>query len=355
MGFDFHLHAEGARLIEINTNAGGVLLNLALAQAQWRCCNQFPVPPDADQKTPAQAERELVAMFREEWQLTRGDLPLRRIAIVDSAPQSQYLHIEFLLFQQLFRRHGIEAVIADPQQLVLRNGVLQCDGEAIDLVYNRLTDFYLDDPAHASLREAYVADAAVITPHPQAHALYANKHNLALLSDATLLRSWQVPEARIALLQAGIPPMRAVTMADADALWAERRRWFFKPASGYGSRGCYRGDKLTRKTFEQIIAGDYVAQELVPPSERRLQQGGDSGLKVDLRHYVYAGATQWVAARLYQGQTTNFRTPGGGFAPVYPVASAGGMAASCGIADRSKAATAASSNGAIRGCAGGSG
>ncbi len=26
---------------------------------------------------------------------------------------------------------------------------------------------------------------------------------------------------------------------------------------------------------------------------------------------------QWVAARLYQGQTTNFRTPGGGFAPVY--------------------------------------
>jgi len=26
---------------------------------------------------------------------------------------------------------------------------------------------------------------------------------------------------------------------------------------------------------------------------------------------------QWVAARLYRGQTTNFRTPGGGFAPVY--------------------------------------
>jgi hypothetical protein len=24
-----------------------------------------------------------------------------------------------------------------------------------------------------------------------------------------------------------------------------------------------------------------------------------------------------VAARLYQGQTTNFRTPGGGFAPVF--------------------------------------
>ena len=40
-------------------------------------------------------------------------------------------------------------------------------------------------------------------------------------------------------------------------------------------------------------------------------------LKFDLRDYVYDGQVQWVAARLYQGQTTNFLTPGGGFAPVY--------------------------------------
>ena len=39
--------------------------------------------------------------------------------------------------------------------------------------------------------------------------------------------------------------------------------------------------------------------------------------EVDLRDYVYDGQVQWIAARLYQGQTTNFRTPGGGFAPVF--------------------------------------
>ena len=38
---------------------------------------------------------------------------------------------------------------------------------------------------------------------------------------------------------------------------------------------------------------------------------------VDLRCYTYAGKIQMMAARLYQGQTTNFRTPGGGFAPVF--------------------------------------
>jgi hypothetical protein len=30
---------------------------------------------------------------------------------------------------------------------------------------------------------------------------------------------------------------------------------------------------------------------------------------------------QLIAARLWQGQTTNFRTPGGGFAPVLTVPS----------------------------------
>jgi hypothetical protein len=43
---------------------------------------------------------------------------------------------------------------------------------------------------------------------------------------------------------------------------------------------------------------------------------GDS-LKVDLRNYAYQGRVLLRAARLYQGQTTNFRTPGGGFAPVF--------------------------------------
>jgi len=42
-------------------------------------------------------------------------------------------------------------------------------------------------------------------------------------------------------------------------------------------------------------------------------------LKMDLRNYVYRGDVQLVTARLYRGQTTNFRTPGGGFAPVLAV------------------------------------
>ena len=101
-------------------------------------------------------------------------------------------------------------------------------------------------------------------------------------------------------------------------MWAARRQYFFKPVDGYGSKAAYRGDKLTRGTWAQILARPYVAQRLVPPSERTIVvDGREQPLKLDLRTYVYDGAVQLVAARLYQGQTTNFRTAGGGFAPVF--------------------------------------
>jgi hypothetical protein len=41
--------------------------------------------------------------------------------------------------------------------------------------------------------------------------------------------------------------------------------------------------------------------------------------KLDVRLYTYDGRVLLAAARLYQGQTTNFQTPGGGFAPVFVI------------------------------------
>jgi hypothetical protein len=70
--------------------------------------------------------------------------------------------------------------------------------------------------------------------------------------------------------------------------------------------------------FGEIVQGDYVAQKLAPPGERAVCLAGAEpvSLKYDVRCYVYAGKIQLVVARLYQGQTTNLRTLGGGFALV---------------------------------------
>jgi hypothetical protein len=69
--------------------------------------------------------------------------------------------------------------------------------------------------------------------------------------------------------------------------------------------------------FEHIVGGRYVAQAVAPTSSRRVIVAGEpSDLRVDVRSYRHQGETWLRAARLYRGQTTNFRTPGGGFAPV---------------------------------------
>jgi hypothetical protein len=316
LGFDFHVTPQGPRLIEINTNPGGAFLNAALARAQRACCapvlTMLGNPGGADD-----VQEALFKAFLSEWRRQRGGTQLRRVAIVDESPSSQYLYPEFLLAAELFRRRGIEATICDPRELSFGGDGLQQGGKAVDLVYNRLTDFSLEQPAHALLREAYLAEAVVVTPHPRAHALYADKRNLVLLCDAGLLREWGVEPAAVEVLQQAIPPTRIVERAAADELWASRRGLFFKPVTGFGSRAAYRGDKLTRRVWEEVLQGDYVAQQLVPPSARGVQVDGRiQRLKLDLRCYVYDGQLLSVAARLYQGQTTNFRTPGGGFATV---------------------------------------
>ena len=251
-GYDFHLDRDHLGLIEINTNAGGAMLNAVLAKAQRACCSamELLVPTLV---TVAEFEQRIIEMFRHEWRLAGRTGPLTHIAIVDESPKGQYLYPEFLLFQQLFERH------------------------------------------------------------------------LALFSDAVRLQALGVPASAQQVLLAHVPHTEVVNADDADRLWAARRGLFFKPATGFGSRAAYRGDKLTRRVWGDILAGAYVAQAIVAPGERLLDDDVDAKpMKFDLRAYAYDGEVQWVAARLYQGQTTNFRTPGGGFAPVYSTGDAAG-------------------------------
>ena len=318
MGYDFHLGIDGPKLIEVNTNAGGAFLNAFLARAQTACCPQ--VQSEISVAKARGFEVAVLQMFEAEWQRQRGHGKPSRIAIIDDAPSDQYLYPEFALAQRLFQRHGIDAVIADPKDLKYTGDHLLSGVQPIDLVYNRLVDFSLGRPEHEALRSAYLAGAIVLTPNPRAHALLADKRNLTLLGNADRLRGWGLNEKTIAVLASGIPHTVLVTLEALDELWKERRRLFFKPTGGYGGKGAYRGDKLTKGVWEEIAKGGYIAQAFAPPGERAIKvDGAPVQLKTDVRLYTYAGNVLLAAARLYQGQTTNFRTAGGGFAPVFQV------------------------------------
>ena len=321
MGFDFHLASDDPKLIEVNTNAGGAFLNWVLAGAQHACCPdvefQHRVPSETDF-----AER-VARMFTAEWQLQRGGGQPALVAIIDDLPEQQHLFPEFQLARELLEQQGIPAVIVDPAELAFDGHKLTTSGRTIDLVYNRLVDFSLEEPRHAALLAAYLQGAVVLTPSPYVHALFADKRNLALLSEDTQLEKWGLSAARRAVLRSGIPRTVVVSATNSDDLWRERRNLFFKPARGHGSKAAYRGDKLTRRVWDEIVGGEYVAQVFAAPTTRNATFEGKSiALKTDIRLYTYAGGLLLAAARLYQGQTTNMRTAGGGFAPILEVTTA---------------------------------
>ena len=315
MGYDFHLAGDAPRLIEVNTNAGGAFLNAFGAKAQLACCAEVAAAI-ADARASS-FDADAVAMFRAEWRLQgRADKP-KVIAIVDDTPEAQYLYPEFLLAQRLFQSSGMVSLIADPAELAYDGQSLVCRGQTIDMIYNRLVDFDLSQPQHEALRRAYVDGAVVVTPTPHTHATLADKRNLTLLTDARRLEAWGVPEPTRAAL-ASIPKAVLVTPDNADDLWQRRKSLFFKPVAGHGGKAVYRGDKLTRSTWTDILGAAYIAQEFAPPGERLIKLGSETvARKVDVRLYTYDGRLLLAAARLYQGQTTNFRTEGGGFAPVF--------------------------------------
>ncbi len=315
MGYDFHLGAGAPRLIEVNTNAGGAFLNAFSARAQLACCDI--VEPFKKTVEPHDFDGAVVAMFETEWRNQRASERLVRIAIIDDDPQNQYLFPEFVLAQRLLQARGIDTLIADPAALSFSDGELRVGEQKVDLVYNRLVDFALSEPRHAMLRDAYLQDAVVLTPNPHTHALFADKRNLTVLSNRNLLNAWGVAAPILDTL-ASIPHAVRVRPQNADALWASRKSLFFKPVAGHGGKAVYRGDKLTRSTWLQILSSEYIAQDLAPPGERSVMIDGTAQpRKMDVRLYTYAGRLLLAAARLYQGQTTNFRTAGGGFAPVY--------------------------------------
>ena len=319
MGYDFHLGSDGPQLIEINTNAGGAFLNVALARAQKQCCHPSEQSADITKMLDG-FEEAVTSMFIQEWQRQSATAMPNRIAIIDNDPKNQFMFLEFQLARQLLQAKGVDTVILDPSELDYVDGALTAHGQKIDMIYNRLVDFAFEDPDHAVLKSAYLEGAVVVTPNPHVHAMLANKQNLTLLSDSQTLRAWGLDEAAARYLEKSIPKTKLVSKDEAAALWRTRRQLFFKPVAGHGSKGVYRGSKLTRRVFENILDEDYIVQTFVPAGERSIKIDDTvTTRKVDIRLYTYDGQLLLPAARVYQGQTTNFRTPGGGFAPVFQV------------------------------------
>ena len=307
MSYDFHVdESSNLRLIEINTNASASLLSDLLYDVHSLknpFCEKF--------------EEDIISCFKREAELALPDREVRFAVITDENPQEQRMFVEFLMYEELFRRSGWAVSIADTREFSFTDEFgLRLGDKTVDLVYNRHTDFYFEAEASRALHSAMMARVACITPHPHEYRLLADKERLLELSKDGAIDALPLSEEERDVLRCTL--IRTVDVRDfpsADELWKERKHWFFKTKQSFGGKKAYRGANMSRGAFERVVSGPYLAQEYVPASTIR-PTGSDQEFKYDLRFFVYNDRIQLACARLYQGQLTNAQTPGGGLAAI---------------------------------------
>lgn len=289
MGFDFHLHDHGVKLIEINNNAGGLFTDPHV----W-----IPQPPIPE--LAGTLPERLAGMFPSGW---------RRIAIMDEAIEEQFMYPEMQAYAELLRSDGREAFLVSPEQLQERPDGLYAGESRIDAIYNRHTDFYLESPEMRHIRHAYLAGKVQLNPHPRSYALLGDKGRMADWWRDGLLEKC-LEKGEVELIRNVVPETRQLGEYDPDEVWQQRSRWVFKPAAKHGGKGVLLGKSVSRKRFGELDPATTVLQEFVPASQVEID---GNAFKLDIRLFTHGEELVAVAGRVWQGQVTNFRVEGSGW------------------------------------------
>jgi len=300
MAYDFHIDEVGRlSLIEINTNASGYFLSSLL----YKTIGIEPLR--------ANPLNVLWESFQAEWKAFSNSSKPSCLAIVDDQIEKQNMRLEFHLYKSWIQSMGWPCELVDLSQLQFADAkLLDTNKNKIDFVYNRWTDFLFTDSKSSALKETYETSAACISPHPREYLLLADKQRLIDLTNPEIRKQLDLSADQIAAIDAVLIPTYEVKKSDPDWLWSNRKKLFFKPKRSFGGKATYRGMSISKKVFEDVLKGDFLAQEYRPAPTY------NGSWKYDLRFYVYRDQIQLAIARLYQGQVTNFSTSGGGFAAI---------------------------------------
>ena len=300
MAYDFHLSFEGnqAKLIEVNTNASGFLFINAI--------NHIRFGED-------RANKELMLLtqsFKTEIELSGGS---NKIAIIDENVFEQKMFVEFLMYKDLLKQIGFEAEIYDAEALKYEKGSLCFNGQDIGFIYNRFCDFILSEERSKDLRRSYLEKANAFSPQPREYILQADKQRLVELTKPGWIEQFANKIDVETIQSILIPSFDIHSLGTAEELWAKRKSLFFKPKNAFGAKSTYKGSSISKKVFQRLFEENSLVQEFVPASVAKFD---DQEWKYDLRIFAYKGEPQAACARLFQGQVTNFKTLGGGFAAV---------------------------------------
>eukprot|EP01006_Ploeotia_vitrea_P033250 TRINITY_DN65375_c0_g1_i1.p1 TRINITY_DN65375_c0_g1~~TRINITY_DN65375_c0_g1_i1.p1 ORF type:complete len:489 (+),score=52.22 TRINITY_DN65375_c0_g1_i1:68-1468(+) len=279
LGFDFHTTEHGPKLIEINTNAGG--LASVFAAQQMNC------------------EREIVktlfveAVAKEFTLATGHKRNPSYVVIVDDDADGQTLFAEMLFLAKLLVDAGVPADVVSPTDLKLTDEGLMHRNKKVEFLYNRMTDFRMTEEVHKHIRTAAIENKVVLTPHPATYARVADKRLLKNIQHEVVPLCQQLSDR----------PMEE---------WCKiKKGWVFKPPDGAASKGVYRGDKVSNSKLKELPP-DTIAQQYCPPGV------SEDGAKFDVRVFTHGTQIIGLATRHFSGQVMEMRSSLSGFRAALP-------------------------------------
>lgn len=203
-----------------------------------------------------------------------------RIAILDWREVPTYS--EFVLFQDYFRSHGFECLIADPREFEYRDGQLLADGiTPVHLIYKRVLISELVQRCgldHAVVQA--VRDRAACMVNPFACKILHKKASLAVLSDEANAHLYTdeecqsisrfIPWTRVVAERRTQFEGREVDLVPFVA--ANKDQFVLKPNDEYGGKGIVLGWEVDSTAWEEslssALAEPYIVQQRVSlPSE----------------------------------------------------------------------------------------
>ena len=146
LGFDFHLTSEGPQLIEINANAGGALLNTVLARSQQACCREMFTEFESTADL-----NNLEKLFFDDV-LRRVASPARRGSCWGGWLSWTITPAASISIRKCGSSSACSRASAPRRSSRTRVSWFGAKDDCgygarkVDLVYNRLTDFYLEEP-----------------------------------------------------------------------------------------------------------------------------------------------------------------------------------------------------------------
>jgi hypothetical protein len=320
--WDFHVPADDPehwQLIEFNDNGSGFVFASRINRAYYEVAGLAADPAIAVPEDRAAFDDRIAAMVEHEARAFFGDGTRARLLILDDADSLARGHfrVEHELLASVLEARGWQTAIGAPEELSLRDHVLQHRGRDVSFVVNRSTDFVWRGDAFAPLRDAFAAKTVYAAPNPFTYLTRSDKRLFELLSSSGRDAELGIEPAERAVLAARVPETHLLREGNVDELAARKHELFFKPAHGYASHGTIAGTDVGRSRLRRLLRDSelYVAQRFVPKGQLRISAGAEP-LRTDLRVWAYRGARYLISGRATQSETR--RDPrAGGWVPTF--------------------------------------